>query len=149
MRVRASRPREGVGVFDCGEISGRTYGVSQEGVAFHTKIDNVFLEIDTAIPCGLIINELVSNALKYAFPPGKGGELRIDLAPVGAGGFVLMVQDNGVGWPKDFDWRRCKSLGLKLVVDLTKQLDGKIEVDTTQGTAFKITFRELQYKERG
>jgi two-component sensor histidine kinase len=126
----------------------RTYSVSQEATAVRMKIENISLEIDTAIPCGLIINELVSNVLKHAFPAGQRGQVVIDLSPVGNREFTLIVQDDGVGLPKDYDWRTSTSLGLKLVSDLTWQLDGKLEIEVNRGTTFRITFKELQYKER-
>jgi PAS domain S-box-containing protein len=126
----------------------RTYKV-QQSVAVHTSIEGTRLGIDTAIPCGLILNELVSNAFKHAFPPGTPGAVWIDLQPAQDKKYVLTVRDNGAGLPKDFDWRKSKSLGLKLVTDLTKQLDGTVEVRSDGGTTFSITFAELQYKERG
>ncbi|MBS1914329.1 MAG: PAS domain S-box protein [Bacteroidetes bacterium] len=126
----------------------RTYGVNQEGIAVRTHVQNVRLEVDTAIPCGLIINELVSNVLKHAFPNESGGEVIVELGPTLPGEFLLTVRDNGVGLPEGFDWRASSSLGLKLVMDLTRQLDGKVEVHVDNGTVFRITFRELHYKER-
>ena len=127
----------------------RTYRVQQDSIAVHTRIEGARLGIDTAIPCGLIINELVSNAFKHAFPPGGTGEVWIDLHPAQDRRYVLSVRDSGAGLPKDFDWRRSKSLGLKLVTDLTKQLEGEVQVCSDAGTTFTITFAELQYKERG
>jgi PAS domain S-box-containing protein len=126
----------------------RTYGVHQENINLQTIVSDVNLEVDTAIPCGLIINELVSNALKYAFPPGRSGEISIELTPTAENEFLLIVRDDGVVLPKDFDWRASNTLGLKLVTDLTMQLDGTVEVDAGRGTTFRITFRELHYKER-
>jgi two-component sensor histidine kinase len=114
----------------------------------HTQIKNIFLGVDTAIPCGLIINELTSNALKHAFPDGMKGEVWIELRPLGDKAYTLVVQDNGVGLPKGFSLENTKSLGLKLVQDLTKQLDGEMEIETNNGTMFRSTFEELLYKER-
>jgi two-component sensor histidine kinase len=126
----------------------RTYGVNQESIRLQTIVNDVNLEVDTAIPCGLIINELVSNALKYAFPPGQSGEISVELSRIAENEFLLIVRDDGIGLPKDFDWRTSNSLGLKLVTDLTMQLDGKMQVETTHGTTFRISFRELHYKDR-
>ena len=125
----------------------RTYEVYQHDVVVHTDIKDISLGIDTATPCGLIINELVSNALKHAFPGGRKWELWIEFHPL-RGMYALTVRNNGVGLPQGFDLEKSKSLGLKLVRDLTKQLEGQVEVDTGKGTAFHITFKELQYKER-
>jgi PAS domain S-box-containing protein len=127
----------------------RTYRVRPEGAVFHTDIEDIRLGIDTAIPCGLIITELVTNALKHAFTEGFRGEVWISLHSSEEQTYVLSVRDNGVGLPLALDWRRSKSLGLKLIMDLTKQLDGRIEVSSSSGTKFTITFKELQYKERG
>ncbi len=126
----------------------RTYRVQQEGIVLQADVREVFLGIDTAVPCGLIINELVSNSLKHAFPETKKGLVSIRLLPVAGGKYELTVSDNGVGLPPGFDWRESRSLGLKLVVDLTKQLDGAIEVEPGRGTTFRITFGEVRYKER-
>ena len=116
--------------------------------------DDVSLDIDTAIPCGLILSELVSNSLKHAFPEGREGEIRIEFtgghrvaAPTEDNNrspseeFTLIVSDNGVGFPQDLDFRSTESLGLKLVIALTDQLEGTIELDRSSGTAFKIKFR--------
>jgi PAS domain S-box-containing protein len=126
----------------------RTYGLNQESLNVRTSVEDIALEVDTAIPCGLIINEIVSNALKYAFPTGSSGEISVELTPITDDKFLLIVRDDGVGLPENFDWRNSNSLGLKLVNDLTRQLDGTIEVDTSQGTTFRITFRELHYNDR-
>jgi len=87
-----------------------------------------------------MINELVSNALKYAFPPGQKGHIRIDCHPATDGQVALLVSDNGVGFPKEMDFRNTDSLGLQLVCTLTEQLKGTIELDGTGGTAFTLTF---------
>lgn len=126
----------------------RTYGVNQEGIRVVLRVSNVSLDIDTAIPCGLIINELVSNVLKHAFPDGRQGEVIVELAPAGPQEYRLAVCDNGIGLPENFDWRNSASLGLKLVSDLTMQLDGTMEAKQDNGTTFTILFKELQYKER-
>lgn len=111
-----------------------------DGVRFSIDIKDVLLDVNAAIPCGLIINELVSNSLKYAFPKGRKGEIHIGLRLAKDNKFTLTVKDNGVGLPKGLDFRKTESLGLQLVIMLTEQLDGSIEVDTRKGTTFKITF---------
>jgi two-component sensor histidine kinase len=95
------------------------------------------VDINNAIPIGLIINELVSNSLKHAFPEGKAGELTITLRQ-DESTIVMTVHDNGPGIPADFDWRNAKSLGLRLVISLVDQLQGVIELDSSGGTTFKI-----------
>ena len=123
---------------DLGPALFSAYGGSTDGVTLETKIDDVSLGVDTAIPCGLIVNELVSNSLKYAFPHGKGGEIRIELHSRGGEELELRVSDNGVGFPKDFDFRSTESLGLQLVNTLTSQIGGTIELHRNGGTGFSI-----------
>lgn len=118
----------------------RSYGVDSELIKLIINVNNVYLNISTAIPCGLIINELVSNSLRHAFSSGQEGEIRLDLRSDGDNKLTLMVSDNGVGLPKDLDFRNTESLGLQLVVTLVDQLDGSIELDRSAGTAFKIEF---------
>ncbi|MBE9167284.1 PAS domain S-box protein [Pleurocapsales cyanobacterium LEGE 06147] len=103
-----------------------------------------FLDIDTAVPCGLIINELVSNALKYAFKIRKKGEIYIQAMPDEEGNLVLTISDNGRGLPPDFDLEQTKSLGLKLVKNLTNQLRGEIKVNSDLGTQFQITLTRIK-----
>jgi two-component sensor histidine kinase len=96
------------------------------------------------IPCGLIINELVSNALKYAFPEDKQGEIFVEFVFDDADKqYALRVKDNGIGWPKKIDFRKTQSLGLQLVTILVDQLGGTIELAAQkQGTEFIITFKK-------
>jgi PAS domain S-box-containing protein len=115
-----------------------SYGVASHMVTLHVNVDNTPLGLDRAIPCGLIINELVSNALKYAFPNGRRGKILIDLLHGGDGKVVLTVKDNGVGLPGGMDITDMPSLGLQLVNTLVKQLDGTIEVDSVGGAAFRM-----------
>lgn len=120
----------------------RTYGVDPARVSLRIHISNVMLSIDTAIPCGLIVNELVSNALKYAFPDDRRGRINISLRRGNQNNYVLRVSDDGVGIPPEIDFRDTQSLGLHLVCTLTRQLGGTIELDRLFGTEFRITFAE-------
>jgi two-component system, sensor histidine kinase PdtaS len=126
----------------------RAYGMGREAVTARIRVEGISLGIDTAVPCGLIVNELVSNVLKHAYPDGRRGEVCVTLSTVEPEEFLLTVEDDGVGLPEGFDWRTGDSLGLKLVMDLTRQIDGHAEVDRDEGTRFRIRFKELQYKER-
>lgn len=108
-------------------------------IVIDLDIRDISLDIDQAIPCGLIINELVSNSLKYAFPVGQSGRISVSLTCV-AGGYELTVGDSGKGLPPGFDFRASPSLGLMLVNTLVEQLDGTIVLDGAQGTCFRITF---------
>jgi two-component sensor histidine kinase len=107
------------------------------------NIENVELGIDSAIPCGLIINELVTNSLKHAFPGEKKGEIKIVLGKTNGNEYELTVSDNGIGIPEDIDFRNTKTLGLHLVSMLAEgQLSGKIKHDRSKGTEFSIIFGE-------
>jgi PAS domain S-box-containing protein len=97
-------------------------------ISLQLKIDPLFLTIETAIPCGLIINELLTNAMKYAFPGGEGGQIWVQMQAGEDNQLTLSVKDNGVGFPKEINFRRPRSLGLTLVTTLVKQLKGTIEL---------------------
>ncbi len=120
----------------------RSYEVNSGAVKLNVESEDVLLGVDTAIPCGLIINELVSNSLKHAFPDGTGGSINIRLRPADAERLTLAVSDDGVGLPPDFDVRNTPSLGLQLVNTLARQLGGEVEVGGGEGAEFKITFRK-------
>ncbi len=103
------------------------------------NLDAIFVDINIAIPLGLIINELITNSLKHAFPDGRGGEITLDFHKK-EDLFELTVKDDGVGFPEDLDYRSTSSLGLQLVNSLTEQIDGEVKLEGTNGTCFKITF---------
>ncbi len=127
----------------------RSYGVDTGKIALKIESGDISIGIDTAIPCGLIVNELVSNALKYAFPEGKKGEVNIALRKSSGDALELIVSDNGAGIPEGVDFRNTGSLGLRLVVTLAEnQLQGKIKYNRAKGTEFKIRFKEIKYAER-
>ncbi|MFQ5964147.1 MAG: histidine kinase dimerization/phosphoacceptor domain -containing protein [Candidatus Scalinduaceae bacterium] len=128
----------------------RAYGVNCNCLSTKINGNNVFLDVNTAIPCGLIVNELVSNSLKYAFPActsGEGkmskgkieGKICVSLSPEDDK-YTLIVSDNGAGFPEDLDFRNTTTLGMQLVKTLTDQLEGSIKLDVSNGTEFKITF---------
>jgi two-component sensor histidine kinase len=118
----------------------RSYNVSSQKIRLAVEVESIWLDVDTAIPCGLIINELVSNALKYAFKSQEDGELFIHFSLNQQNDINLLVRDNGVGLPPDFDIEETESLGLQLVYNLTGQLNGKIQIDSSKGTSFLIAF---------
>jgi PAS domain S-box-containing protein len=118
-------------------------------VALKLEAEDIWLGIDTAIPCGLIINEMVSNSLKHAFPENRKGEIRITLQKTENDDILMKVKDNGIGISDDLDFRNTKSLGLQLVSTLAEsQLQGKIELNRAEGTEFIIRFKEVKYTER-
>ncbi|BAU65610.1 multi-sensor hybrid histidine kinase [Stanieria sp. NIES-3757] len=105
---------------------------------------NFLLDLDTVIPCGLIINELISNALKYAFDTGDKGEILIKVTADGAGNLILSIQDNGKGLPNDLKIEKSKTLGLKLVKNLINQLRGQMEINTDIGTRFTMILTRIK-----
>jgi PAS domain S-box-containing protein len=120
----------------------RSYDFKSKTIALKLEVSPVCLNVDTAIPCGLILNELVSNSLKHGFPDNTPGEILIRLDANADQSFSLSVQDNGVGFPQTVA-KTSKSIGLQLISGLTKQLHGAIEMSSDQGTLCKITFNEV------
>ncbi|NER30031.1 MAG: hypothetical protein F6J89_21030 [Symploca sp. SIO1C4] len=121
----------------------KAYGVNASNIKLELDIDEVTLNIDTVITCGLIINELVSNAIKYAFPDSTRGLIKIALHGGVDKYLTLIVSDNGVGLPKNLDLKSVNSLGFQLVNVLTKQLGGILEVRHGAGTEFRVCFAEI------
>ncbi|HEY9246115.1 MAG TPA: PAS domain S-box protein, partial [Candidatus Methanoperedens sp.] len=120
----------------------QSFFIDETTISLTMDIEDVPIKIDMAIPCGLVINELVTNSLKYAFKDGKKGEIRVILHRIGTDRFQLVVGDNGVSIPEDLDFRRTETLGLRLVTMLVEdQLLGEINLDRRKGTEFTITFR--------
>ena len=118
-----------------------SYNINTDAIKFKINIDKILLFVNTAITCGLIINELISNALKYAFPEGRSGEIKINFQS-SRGEIIITVSDNGIGLPENVNLQKTESLGLQIVLALTKQLQGKIEIGRSKGTEFRITFPE-------
>ena len=112
------------------------------------NVKDIKMDINLAIPCGLIINELVSNSLKYAFPEGRKGELSISFTYENQT-YILYVKDNGIGISEKINLKEPKTLGLQLVNSLTKQLHGTLELEKVKGTCFKITFKKTELKTYG
>ncbi len=117
-----------------------SYNAKPGTVDLKISAKDIYLEVDKAIPCAQIVNEIISNALLYAFPEGEGGEISIDFHKDKKGNYTLIISDNGIGIPKDLDYHSTDSLGLLLVNGLTKQINGDIKMDNGRGTTFTITF---------
>ncbi len=115
----------------------RSFNVDPNRITLGLEVLDVMLGLDQAVPCSLIVSELVSNALKHAFPDGQPGRITVRLSRQNNGRYLLEVADNGVGLPKQ---RRTDTLGLQLVEDLAEQLRGCVKFDTHQGTTFSIEF---------
>jgi len=124
-----------------------SYIIDPDALSLELDLDDVNMVVDTAIPCGLILNELVSNSLKHAFPGGRHGTIKVRFVSNGEKRYTLSVADDGVGFPKDLDVFRIKSLGLKLVSLLVEQLGGTIELERKGGARFTVSFEE--YREAG
>ncbi len=125
----------------------RSYGVASS-VKLCVDVSDVSLSVDIAIPCGLILNELISNSFKHAFPNQRPGQINVSFKNHD-GELVLIVRDNGIGVPEGVDFRNTESLGLRLVSTLVAQLEGSIELATTHGTEFRIKFSNREQQEEG
>lgn len=127
-----------------------SFGEIAAGISLKTEVEEIALGLDTAIPCGLIIIELLSNALKYAFPVNcGGGEIFIGLRSEEQGWLGLTVSDNGVGLPAEIEIPHLKSLGLRLVSDLARyQLDGEMNLSREKGTRVYVRFQEKEKNPR-
>lgn len=122
----------------------QSYRVKKDKVELQVQSEKILLDLDTAIPCGLIVNELVSNSIKYAFPDEQSGKVQVLCSTNKDKSISLIVRDDGVGLPPGFDHTKGTSLGLKLVNSLTRQIDGNLSVGNTKGTCFEITFRPAE-----
>lgn len=124
----------------------RMYVTDPNRIKLNINVEDVMLDINTAIPLGLIVNELVSNSMKHAFPNDRKGKIDIEFK-LEDGIYSMIVSDNGVGFPKDYDLEVSDSLGLRIVNSLTEQIDGQIELERTNGTRYIIKFKEEIYNE--
>lgn len=115
-------------------------------IKFNTSVEDVKLDINSAIPLGLIMNELITNSLKYAFPEGEG-HIYVKLVKDNKH-HDLDVCDNGVGFPSEIDFKNTSTLGLEIVNSLVKQLEGEIHLKKGKGTHFHIRFRKVHYEPR-
>ncbi|HAX49093.1 MAG TPA: PAS domain S-box protein [Ignavibacteria bacterium] len=125
-----------------------SYGMSTERVRPVIEFRSIYLDIDTAIPCGLIINEVISNCLKYAFPDLRKGQITIDLEEKSESEYLLTIHDNGIGIPAEVNFANTNSLGLKLIKILSEQLGGSAELNRDKGTEFRILFKRANYLRR-
>jgi len=127
----------------------QTYKLESAIICLNLSIDeNIFLEMDTAVPLGMIVNEIISNSFKYAFSGKNKGEIQIKLhrkenAKDGNQGYILTISDNGIGIPENTDFENPDTLGLQLVNILVDQIDGCIELKREQGTEFTILFYNI------
>jgi two-component sensor histidine kinase len=147
---------EDLGTVDRGEYLSRiarhlyeSHGISPERIALRIQAQHVGCTIETAVPLGLIVNELVSNCLEHAFPGERQGEITIATEKIREHEWEVIVSDNGVGLPKDLDAARSGTFGLYLVHALAGQLRGGVELKRTGGLEVRIRFKEAEYRPRG
>jgi PAS domain S-box-containing protein len=132
----------------------QSYGRKEGELEVVLEIEDIHIGIDEAVPCGMILGELLSNSLKHAFPSNTGrngqrGELRVQISSRDDGTIYMAVADNGIGLPAGLDFRKTDSLGLELVTTLTQQLGGTIELERSRGTEFHITFKSNALEKGG
>jgi PAS domain S-box-containing protein len=127
----------------------RSYSPSSNAIKLDVQVDDVSLAIETAVPLSFILNEIVSNCLKHAFPEGREGRITIQFLQDAHGRFHLVVSDNGVGLPADFSLVDSGSLGLRLVQILVDQLSGEFTYRSNGGAQFEVTFDGQHHNEKG
>lgn len=123
----------------------RSYRSKISRIKITLAIASISLDIDTAIPCGLIINELVSNALKYAFPDQDCGEIKVKVTQDSQQSITLTIADNGIGLPHKVNLEQTQTLGLRMVKTLTRQISGTLTISQEAGTSFNIHFPQPSY----
>ena len=126
----------------------QSYGVNQTKIRLKNNVQHVQLGVDTAVPCGLIINELISNSLKHGFKDMDEGEIKIDMGYDENDKLILQISDNGRGIPENFNIEKSESLGLRLVFNLTTQLNGEVKFYKKKGTVVKIVFLNPLHKKQ-
>lgn len=123
----------------------RSYRVARQDISLKVDVEPLSLAVDIVIPCGLIVNELLSNALKHAFPHRQAGEVCLELKQDNEQEhLILIIRDNGVGFPQEVNFKRTRSLGLQLVNNLVRQLKGTIDLSHDNGSVFRITFPQMR-----
>jgi two-component sensor histidine kinase len=127
----------------------RAHETTAPGIRLALDLEPVQLSVNAAVPCGLVLNELASNALKHAFHSRADGEVSVVLRGSPEGRVCLRVRDNGTGLPAGLDWRQADTLGLRLVQMLAGQLDATVDVHSNKGTEFTVTFGGPQTIEDG
>jgi PAS domain S-box-containing protein len=126
----------------------QSYTSDNQNIKILLNIEPLSLNVETAQPCGLIVNELISNAFKHAFPNQRVGVIALNLSRQETGEIKLEIADDGIGLPANLDLHNVESLGLELIVTLAQQLESTLELNRDRGTCFKLTFSELNYRQR-
>ncbi|MGZ7068152.1 MAG: histidine kinase dimerization/phosphoacceptor domain -containing protein, partial [Methanobacterium sp.] len=125
-----------------------SYGAISDHIKTEITVPKMVFSIETSIPLGLVINEIISNSLKYAFKGVDNPKISVLLKSLGENKYKLDISDNGIGFPENIDYKNTSSLGLQLVNALVDQIEGEIKLVEGKGTHFEITFNDLQYKKR-
>ncbi|MGZ7044651.1 MAG: histidine kinase dimerization/phosphoacceptor domain -containing protein, partial [Methanobacterium sp.] len=125
-----------------------SYGAISDHIKTEITVPKMVFSIETSIPLGLVINEIISNSLKYAFKGVDNPKISVLLKSLGGNKYKLDISDNGIGFPENIDYKNTSSLGLQLVNALVDQIEGEIKLVEGKGTHFEITFNDLQYKKR-
>jgi len=118
----------------------RAYGIDSPRIRVRAQVEAVDLHLDAALPCGLLINEVITNSFRHAFPQDRGGEVRISLRRGPSSGVELEISDDGVGLPPGLDWTTSRSLGLRLIRELAQQLSATLEIQSAGGTKVRLVF---------
>ncbi len=116
------------------------YAVSRDTISLDLQVEPIYVVMQQAVPIALLLNELIANSLKYAFPAGASGTIHISIKRVEEGAVRLEIRDDGIGLPDGFDIAATETLGHTLVTGLSSQLNGTMSVDGTDGTRFSLTF---------
>jgi two-component sensor histidine kinase len=114
-------------------------------IGFDLQVEPIELEVTQAVPLGLIINEAITNALKYAFPAGRGGRVQVGLCELSRGEYELVIADDGVGLPADYDPAQSRSLGMTLMYGFSEQLGGQLQISNQSGLSVRLLFRDETY----
>ena len=123
----------------------QSYNVHPDRIALILDVDKIMIRMDTAVSCGFVINELISNSLKHAFPEGRKGKINIEFHSDDEKGFKMVIRDNGIGFKTDLT--KSNTLGLQLVTAVVEHIEGSIKLDSSGGTRLEIAFRETIYRE--
>lgn len=132
---------------DLAQTLSDSYIADNQDIKLALKLEPIWLNIETANPCGLIVNELISNALKHGFPNRSKGKIGLELRQ-DHDQIILEVKDNGIGLPPNFDPMQVQSLGMELILTLTEQIQGELSITNDEGASFQLTFQEVQYRQR-
>jgi two-component sensor histidine kinase len=124
------------------------FGTESKNIKISINSESVKLGIETAIPCGMLVNEIITNSVKHAFPNNEKGEIKISFRKEDGNNYGLTVGDNGIGMSGKINIAEAKTLGLQLIETLARQIDAKLELHGKKGMEYRITFKPVTYKKR-